>query len=803
MRMLNKKVLNAIMALISIVLLPLFTDAQVQVKGSIADSASGSPLNAVTIKLGQLSTTTDSAGQFIFNNVQAGKYKLEITAVNYFAFNLKEITVGSENTFLPVIRLRRKETSLKEVTVIARPELVERSGNRMVLNVSNTVLGTGSTANELLQHFPGLSVSDNGQMRLNGKSGVAVMIDGKLSSLSMTELAEYLKNLPGNTISKIEVLTNPPAKYDAVGSGGIINIITRRAAAKPGVNGSVTTGYNQGVYPNFLNSASLNFRKGKVNLYGSYNYNRLRRSVHYTIERFINGNEPLDFRQEMHFRPVFNNHIAKAGLDFDINRTTSFGFSFDWSSIQRDRSIHDDTYISNQDKIVDSVYFTKTRNIKRLDNTAYNFNLGKRFDTLGHKIELGYALIKYRNSDDRFSNNFYFNPDGSELHRPNSLRNNVPYDIDNNIFRADYTYPIDRKTKLEAGIKGSWTRQSNLLIYDSLRNGVYENIPAKNSRFRYHEDVAAAYVSLAKQMGRYSVNAGLRAEQTRSSSNFMTAGKLVEFDYLDWFPSLAIMRAFGAHRMELGLNRRIGRPSYQDLDPTLIYFTQYYFLQGNIGLRPQYTNIISLNDTYKGKYNVTLRYSRTENPIADIERLDAGTNVLTQTVTNLDVSNNVGLSIGIPINVNKWWSMYNNLLGYYDQVKGTYMGGEYNRHLTGYSFSTNNTFTAPKGYRFELLFKYDSRQMFGLNKLEPIYNLTVGAQKTLLNKKANIKLTIYDVFNNLIYVYKYDYANLNAREERRPDLRQVRVSFTYNFGISTAKGKKYNTESINERIKDR
>jgi hypothetical protein len=526
--------------------------------------------------------------------------------------------------------------------------------------------------------------------------------------------------------------------------------------------------------------------------------------VDYILDRSIGGPVPVNFHQEMHFLPLFNNHTAKGGIDFDISRSSTIGVSVNWTSFQRDRVIDDNTYISNQYNQVDSLYYTKTRNIKRLDHTSYSLDYSKRFDSLGHKIDFNYTLLRYDNFDDRFSNNYYFGANGSTLRTPNQLRNNVPYDIRNNLFRIDYAYPFNDKARLEAGIKASWTDQSNILRYDSLKNGTYVNLENKNSYFEYDERVSAAYVSFTGRLGRYDFSTGVRAEQTTSTADFISAGQVADFNYLDWFPSLSLSRKFTAHRLEFNLNRRIGRPSYQSLDPTLIYFTQYYYLQGNIGLKPQYTNSVSLSDTYKGKYVVTLKYNRTSNPFADVQQIEPGSNVYIATVANVDVAHNASLSAGIPVTVAKWWNMYNNVLGFFDQTKAkNYMGSAYDTHLFGYSFSTNNTFTAPGNYKFELSFKYDSPQMFGLNKLHALYNLSVGGQKTFWKNKATVKLSIFDLLRSQVFIYDYYYANVNAREERQVNLRQLQFSFTYNFGGNAPKSRKSNADLNNERMKER
>lgn len=791
---------------------PMFLHAQSGISGTMTDSVSGSPVSFGTVRLLTspeavfvTASRTNAAGNFMLTGLKPGNYYLEITYLGYkpYRSRLLQLQASSDTLRLGTIYMQSDKKNLKAVTVLGRRQFIEKGNNKLVLNVGNSVMASSSTANELLQQIPGLSATDNGQMRLNGKAGVTLMVDGKISPLPAAELAAFLQSMPGGSIARIEVITNPTADYDAAGRGGIINIITKKSS-KDGINGYATAGYNQGIYPNLTGSFLMNAKSGRFNFFASYSYNRMHKSVDFTLDRGIQADIPLNFHQEMHFNPRFNNHVAKAGLDLILDKSSSLGLTFDINAFRRDRTIDDIIHINDRNFKTDSIYDTQTRNIKHLTNTAYNVYYTKRFDSLGQKIEINYTFSRFDNFDDRYSYNYYMYPDGSELKKPTALRNNVPFLVNNNVVRLDYTLPFNAATRVQAGVKGGWIRQNNDLIYDSLNSsGQFINVPDRNTHFTYNEDILAAYANFSKRIGKYDLSAGLRLERTSSVADFVTSKLRVDYEYLDYFPSLSAGRKFGDHSLRLGYNKRIGRPSYQDLDPTLIYFNQYYYLQGNPSLTPEYTHTFTFSDTYKEDYSVTLSYTRTNNPLVNIQKIEEGTNVNIFSVTNLDVLNNVSLSVDIPLSLTRWWNVYNNVYCYTDQTKAdNYMGESYSRHLFGYGFSTSHTFTAPRDYKMEMQFKYDSPQLFGLNKLDAIYNLTMGVQKSILNKKANIKVSVYDLLNSMKFVYRYDYANVKASEAREVDYRQLRVSITYNFGSKPAKGRKNSeTDSGNERLK--
>lgn len=778
------------------------------VTGTVIEQASGKPIPFCTVRLlgsrdNKLITAvqTNEKGSFFISVARSGNYIVHLSFVGFIpyqslAFRFPEVSS------LDTIRMQEDSRTLKGVTVTGKQDLIVKGPDKLVLNVENSLLATNGTANELLQQVPGLWSGDNGQIKLNGKSGVTILIDGKISPLSGSELGMFLQNMPSGSITRIEVMDNPSSRYDATGAGGIINIITKKPS-RAGINGSATLGYNYGPGSNYIGSLMLNAKKGRVNLFGSYSYNRLTKAADYYIDRTIAGDEPLFFHQIMKFRPYFNNHLAKAAIDYEVNSRSTAGFTFDWSSFQRDRTISDITYIGKPAQMPDSVYDTRTRNIKRLDNYSYNFYYNYRFDSTGHQLAINYTLSQFSNADDRFSHNDYTHGDGTVLKPSNSLRNQVPFKVNNNVVRVDYMLPLNKHQRMEIGAKAAWIDQRNNLIYDSLYNGKYVNIPGMGSTFTYHEKVLAAYADYTWNKGPYRVTAGLRAEKTISESNFITAKQVVSFNYLDLFPKVSLGWKAGKHALAASAGRRIGRPSYQDLDPTLIYFNQYYYLQGNPQVTPQYTQTYILSDTYRDKYSVTLNYTRTRNPLASVQTIQEGTNVNILTVANLDVLNNVSLSVDIPVIVNRWWDTYNNIYGYTDHTHAdNYMGKSYDRSLSGYGFSTRHTFSVSDNCKLETQFRYDSPQLFGLNKLDEVYSLTMGVQHSFLNKKAVVKVSVYDVLNSMKFVYHYDYANVNASESRVVYYRQLRCSFTYNFGRNQVKNRKNSeNDNGNERMK--
>ncbi|MFC4143483.1 outer membrane beta-barrel protein [Pedobacter mendelii] len=783
-------------------------DAQTRISGTVLDSITKNPIAYCTIriknqdpKLGT-ATQTDPDGKFSIPVVKPGNYSLEITALSYLQYQRSLKLPDSGVLVMGNILMNKDAKNLGDVTIVAKQNLIERRADKIIMNVGNSVLTNGSTANELLQQIPGLSAGDDGQIRLNGRAGVSVMIDNKVSPLSASELSSLLQNMPSGSISRIEIITNPSSKYDAVGAGGIINIITKKNT-QAGVNGSASAGYNQGIYPNLLGSFMLNVKKGRFNVFGSYSYNKMKRSVNFKIDRFIDASVPLNFQQEMKFKPRFDNQVAKVGVDYDINNSSAMGFTFDLNIFERNRTIDDVTLISDRNFRIDSVYSTQTSNLKKLTNTAYNFYYNHKFKETGHNIEFNYTFSQFDNFDDRISNNFYYYPDGRELKMPNSIRNNVPFLVNNNVARIDYTVPFNKTTKLEAGVKGGWIRQENDLIYDSIINGAIVNVPAKNSSFSYSENLLAAYLNLSKKIDGYNLHAGLRLEGTSSDANFFTSGLRIKNDYTNLFPSVSADKKFNAHDLRISASRRIGRPSYQDLDPTLIYFNQYYYLQGNPSLKPEYTNVYSFSDTFKENYSLSVSYSRTSNPIVSIQEIQEKTNINIFAVTNLDVLSNVSVALDIPVTVTNWWNMNNNAYGYFNQTKAAdYMGKSYDRHLFGFGFSTNHTFTLKNNYKLECQFKYDAPQLIGLNRLEEIYYLNLGVQKLLMNKKANVKLSVYDLLNSMKYNYQYDYFNVHSTERRSLDYRQLRLSFTYNFGGKSLSNRKSSEkDNGNERLK--
>jgi len=754
-----------------------------------------------------LNTQTDKDGKFVFTNINKGRYSVEISYVSYTPYSTAEFEVSGEGVLhLPHIRMAEARKNLQEVTINAIRKVMDIKPDKTTLNVAGSAILSGSAASELLQQIPGVSVNEKGQVRLNGKSGVTVMIDGKNATLSGDQLYEYLQSMQGESISKVEVYAIPPAKYDAAGAAGLINIITKKSNQK-GFNGTITTGYNQGFFPNFMESVAVNYKRKKLNIYASYNYSNLRKSVDFVLDRAISGDQPVNIHEDTYFLPHFRNHTAKLGIDYDITKKDFISLNAYYNSFSKIRSIHDTSTASSSRPGIDSSYNTWTDNNKKLTNYAFTVNYLRNLSSSGHKIEFNYALSKFDNTDRRVNRNASYN-NTDELIRPvQHVINNAPFNIYNHIGRIDYTLPLSNGILLEAGTKGSWTRQRNYLRYDSLTNGHYENVESRNNDYRYKEDVLAGYINAKKDIKGLTVLLGLRVEHTSSASELLLKDIAYKYDYTDFFPSASLSKKINRHHLlNLSYSRRINRPSYQDLDPTLIYVGAYYYVTGNPLLKPDYTSAVNLTETFRDRYSLTLGYSRTSHPITGIHTIDSITHVDISTSINLDARNIISLTLLAPFDIASWWTVENSVGGYYDQFKANnYLGRSYNKEQFVYNISTIHTFTLPASYRFDVSFKYESPRIFGLEKLESLINLSVGAQKSLLNKKANIKLSVYNILNKLNYVHHYVYANVNGREANYLDLRQLRLSFTYNFGTSQMKGRKSSADVDNaeSRIKDR
>lgn len=750
---------------------------------------------------------TDIQGNFGFENIAEGRYFVQVSQVGYQKFKSPVFGLNPNNKVikLSAIELLTDTKALGEVTVRSSKPFIEREIDKIVLNVENSITSAGNSVIEVLEKAPGVTVDADGNVSLKGKQGVLILMDGKPTNLSTADLANMLRGMAASQIEKIELITNPSAKYDATGNAGIINIRMKRDN-KLGMNGSANLSVGQGLRFKQNAGLNLNYRDKKWNLFGNLaQVNRGGENRSIINRKFVGGDGLVStLTQKPTQVPHFSSQNLKIGVDYFLSRKTTFGVNI--NAVLNNilvKAITPSDFRDPSGKITSS-NVTNNSNRDRWRNYTLNLNLKHTFDSTGKELtaDLDYArynqqVIQHSTTETTYSQEQALSP-------PYILRGDLPSIIDIKTIKVDYVHPIGKESRFEVGAKSSFvSNDGNAQYFLKQDEGEVVDL-SRTNHFIYHENINAGYLNFNTKIQKTGIQLGLRGEQTIAKGNQLSTNATFSRKYFQLFPTLFIRQEINKnHELSLNVGRRIQRPNYQDLNPFKFFLDIYVYREGNPQLQPQFTFNQELTYTFKQQYSITFYRSRTRDIISTVLIQNDETKVAAQSQQNLNNLETIGYNISVPVKYTKWWNGNLYFENYRNKYWGPFLNGEFNQHLTTFFFNATNTFTIGKSWSAELTGYYQSPFLFGTFKILSQAQIALGVQKQLWQRKATLKVSINDPFltqrNNMIVQYQ----NLDMTLNRRLDSRFAMVSFNYRFGKSTvapARRRNGGLEDENRRI---
>lgn len=784
-------------------LLIAFSDADAQeipgkgkITGSVTDENQLPLPNADVSLLNTTDSTlisksySDGKGKYTFNALPKGNYILLVTFTGYIKYNSNINGFnGTEEMMVKPIRLVPDSKQLRNVNITAKKPLVEYKNDKTILNISGSTLAAGNSAFEILAKAPGVNIDNEGNISLKGKRGVTVMMDGKLTYLSAAQIASLLRATNAGTISTIELISSPSSRYDAAGSGGLINIKFKKNTSY-GTNGTFTAGAGYGKYGKASTGIAVNHRNKNLNIFGNYNYDHLKDFENLAVQRSnTSGTATTYFHVDGADVNRHQNNSYKAGIDYIFNDRNILGFMATGYANHNRQDAGSTTQIGRNSLLADSSIQSVNPQKSRFSNQNYNLNFKSAIDTAGQEFNADADYSNFRSINEINNNNYFYHPDGNLLKPPVIFRSATPSNIRIMAAKADYTYPISSKSRLETGLKSSYVKTDNNYQFENLENNTWLNDPLRSNRFIYKELIHAGYVNYHREFRSTTLQLGLRAEQTHSEGNSPTIQNLVKRSYLDFFPNLNISQTLSAqHEISLAYNRRIDRPDYQSLNP-FVYFTDLYTLyQGNPLLNPQYTNSFTFSYNYQKKLNVSFGYSRTNDVITSTFVTDTIKKTLLLSEQNLALQTLYDMNASLPVAITRWWQTSNDLSVFQRTFSTPVLeGNPFRSSKLSYSFNTVHTFTVSPSVSAEAAFNYQSPQVYGTYLARPIYSTNLGISKSFANHKASLKLAVNDLFNTQQIRIRSTVQRQDYRLAQKTESRIFRLTFTYNFGSSTVK----------------
>ncbi|MEI9910161.1 MAG: outer membrane beta-barrel family protein [Bacteroidota bacterium] len=628
-----------------------------------------------------------------------------------------------------------------------------------------------------------MSVDNDGNISLKGKQGVLILIDGKPTYMSGADLTALLKNMQSNSLEQIEIMTNPPAKYDAAGNSGIINIKTKKGTIK-GMNGTANLGYTQGIYGRVNAGTNLNYRNNKLNVFGGYNAGTWEGFNSLLIDRNLYENKVLvrtiDQLSRPHFKGVY--HSLKAGIDYNFSKKDVGGIVINGNFNTGDENPFSRTNIRDEAGNITSKLVSDGDNTRKSSNVSTNFNYKHTYDSTGREITADFDYVYYNNKSNTQLTTQSFDPydikNGDAV-----LKGIIPSVINIYSGKIDYVHPFKSGLKLEAGLKTSFVNTDNKVDYLRNNNGGGWVADQRSNHFIYDENINAAYAIFSKTIKKWELNAGLRVENTIAKGHQVSNDSSFKRNYTNLFPNVGLSYAASEkHQFNLSYSRRISRPDYDDLNPFIFFLDSLTYGQGNPYLLPQFTNNIEFSHTFNRFLTTTLNYTVTNDIITELLKQNTEKNETYQTRENFSSMKQFGIAVMANIPVQKWWNsnIYVNVFN--NHYSGIYQTEPIDIQFTSMMANMTNSFTLGKGWSAEVSGWYRTKGAEGLLVANDMGAVNTAVSKQLFRKKATLKLGLRDVFYTQQFSGYAKYSDVDVNISSKRDSRQVNLGFTYRFG---------------------
>jgi outer membrane receptor protein involved in Fe transport len=762
-----------------------------KLRGTVQESGKASPLPFATVGVYTQKDSlvgggiADEKGNFEVD-LPLGTFYALVEFMGFEALKSSVFTLSPKQNAvdLGTISLQSGTADLDEVVVQGEKTLMELSLDKRVFNVGKDLANAGGNASDILMNLPSVAVDPDGNVRLRGSANVRILIDGKPSGLVSFKGSSGLRQLPANLVERVEVITNPSARYEAEGMAGVINIILKKDN-KQGFNGSgeviLGSPLNLGL------TANLNYRKNRINWFVNYGLaNRVSpgRSKLYQ-EVYQDEFSALLLQQRSTSTVNSLNNSLRAGLDYYFSEQSILTASYVWrrSDAHRITDIRYEDYVNTLDNYLGYA-------LRRQDETEDEpnkeaiLNFKKRFDKKGKELNASFTYLNYwERSNQLFTQNSYTTT-GQTLPKGALTQTSLNDEYENQyLLQVDYTQPFATKGKIETGIRTSFREMENdYIVQEKQESGNFETINGLDNVFLYDENILAFYGIVGNERAKWSYQAGLRAEYTDIETRLVETKESNPRSYTNLFPSGHLnYKANEKNAFQLSYSRRIRRPVYNDLSPYVTFSDQRNFFSGNPNLNPEFTDSYELGHILYGEKSTlfsTVYYRSTQDKIQRIRTV--GDNGFSVTAPyNLVGEESYGLEFSGDYVASSWWKLDFNANFFYATVDGSNLNQNFQATTTSMLFRQSSRFTLPKGWDLQVRGNYEARRKTAQGVQKGIFFLDLSASKKILNQRGTLIFNVADVLNSRINRYITEGSNFFTEGESQMVLRQTNLTFTY------------------------
>jgi hypothetical protein len=784
---------------ILLLLLPLPVLAQ-QLTGHIRDQQ-GKALDAATVTLSQngqvVSSQLAEQGSFTLLNLNQQPYLLSVSLIGYQSLQ-RRFTLPKDSLQLV---LQGDSRQLNEVVVAFKLPTIERKIDRVVFNVENSILASGGTAWEALGKSPGVQTTNEGLIKANNK-GATVYMDGKPVRLSGDDLAAYLQSIPSDQLAKIEVMPNPSSQYEAQG-GAVINLISKKSKAD-GFNASLSGAYTRGALNRYSGNGLFNYRKEKLNVFGSYGYSD--RDIRRELSVFNIYETPANYAYwDMNRISLAGNKVNNytAGADYNLSDKQVVGILVTGNNASTTGESTGNTGIFNNRRLIaDSTLQTRSLTEGKVNQYSFNLNYKVQLDSAGKGLNVDLDYVPYRRNNTQDLYNRTYLPDGSQSLVPYQISSPAAQHIDIWSGKADYNVQLGKIWALESGIKYTSIVSENKFDFFNTAGTLPVLDLAKSDEFHYTENTAAAYTSISGTVDKWSFKAGIRAEYTRTKGTSLSLDSINSNNYLRIFPTVYLTyKASDKNEFNFSYAKRIERPDYRQLNPAKSYSSPYNYQSGNPFLRPAIFNTLQLSYTLNHAYTFALVYLQIDDLASNVTVQDNENQRFFDTQLNIGRIKQYSTELSSVHHPAAWWEINNTAAVNYVAQQSSQPGNTYNYKQVSVRLQTNQAFTLDKtkGIKAELSGWYQSREYQGTLNLARTYDLSAGISKPVFSQRGTLKLAASDILYGNPYRIRINNQGNNTGIYQRNDTRTVTLSFSYKLGKSVAASRKRTTAAEEER----
>lgn len=784
--------------------------AQNQIYGAVIDQ-NGAPLAYANVLLLQAADSslikgqvTSEEGTYLLDDINPGNYFVVLNMLGFQEFRTPPFSLAGKEARkdLDICTLEEDIAQLETVEVVAKKPLFEQEIDRLVINVENTITSAGSTALEVLERSPGVIVNrQSNAISISGKNGVVVMINGRINYMSSDAVVQLLAGMSADNIQKIELITTPPAKYDAEGNAGFINIVLKKNQ-DDGFSGSYTlsAGYGKGETGNA--TSNFNYRKGKFNLYGDYAYLRNAQEQLFSFYRSVQlEDELVETFTSSERDPLRNNHTGRIGIDLQLSDKTVVGALFSSYDTKWTMDAFNTAKMYSND---DPTSFVNIQNVELNQWRHYggNFNIQHTIND-GETLNFDADFLYYKDNNPTDYINSYLDENGKPDFEEHARSGKVT-PIKVGVVKLDYGRPFGENIKMTTGLKGTISRFENDVIVERLMMQNWLADPDLTNKYELNENILAAYTDFHLTLDeKTSIKVGLRYEYTNSNLSTIENENIVDRQYGRLFPSFFISREINKDQaVNFSYSRRITRPTFNDMAPFVIFMDPTTFFSGNPALQPAFAN------TFKVDYRIksalfSVQYSKEDSTISRFQsQIIPGTNQQLIFAKNLKYKKTAALSVSLPFSPRPWWNMFINAAGNWQEA-GIYNEGMLNViDLKSINIYTSQTFTLPKDFTLEVNGFYNSGALFGSFVMKAFGGVNAGLQKKFRKNGSSLRLGFDNIFNTLVWKMSAEVPELGQSFNSRIQFSNptVKISYSQSFGNSKMKSqRKRGTGSEEER----